>query len=87
MPRSMSGSANQREIADAITKMPPDSEISVIIASDEPKKLSAASGASHDALLKSLSREIRGANLVGGQDNLPALTEAWTWLPARTTPR
>jgi hypothetical protein len=68
---------SQREIAEAIGKMPGGCEVSAIIANDEPLKINDAPRRVDEALLKTLGREIRGAHFSGGQDNLPALTEAW----------
>ena len=74
---SASMTESKREIADAIGKMPAGSEVSVIVASDEPERLNDAPRLADAALLKTLSREIYNAHFAGGQDNLPALAEAW----------
>ena len=75
------GSANmagsRQEIAEAIGKMSPGGEVSVIIANDDPVKLKAVPGRADEAFLKKLSNEIRRTRFSGGRDNLPALTEAW----------
>jgi hypothetical protein len=68
---------SQREIAEAISKMPAGCEVSAIIANDEPLKLNNTPQRADEALLKTLSRGIRTAHFSGGQDDLPALTEAW----------
>ena len=68
---------SQREIAEAIGKMPGGCEVSAIIANDEPMKLNASPQRVDEAFLKNLSQGIRSAHFSGGQDNLPALTEAW----------
>jgi hypothetical protein len=67
----------KREIAEAIGKMPAGSEVSVIIAHDEVEQLNGNPTRADDALLKNLSRDIRGMHCAGGCDNLPALVEAW----------
>jgi hypothetical protein len=68
---------SQREIAEAIGKMPGGFEVSAIIANDTPLKLNDTPQRADEEVLKTLSREIRSAHFSGGQDNLAALTEAW----------
>jgi len=74
---SASMTESKREIADAIGKMSAGSEVSVVIANDELEKLNDAPRRADAALLKTLGREIHNVRFSGGQDNLPALVDAW----------
>lgn len=76
---------SKNEIADAMDKVPFGTDIGILIADDKPLLLIPKPASADDALRKSLSSGIRKASFSGGQDNLPALAQAWDLASAAET--
>lgn len=65
------------EVAETLSGLAPTSEISVIVAGDEAKPLIPKPQKATVAVIDELKKNLRALNCAGGQDNLPALEQAW----------
>jgi hypothetical protein len=65
------------EIADGLSGITEASEITVIVAGDDVKLLNAKPKKAIASAIDELKKRLRSANCEGGQDNLPALEQAW----------
>jgi len=74
---SVGMAGSKRGIADAVSKLAPGCEVSVLVGNDEAEKLFVAPGRLDEAGVKTLTSEMRHLHCGGGKDNLPALVEAW----------
>jgi Vault protein inter-alpha-trypsin domain/PEP-CTERM motif len=66
-----------REITEALSDLPPATELAVVLAGDEVRFLNGNPQPITPELLTGLARSLRQAQFVGGQDNMPALEMAW----------
>lgn len=64
-------------IAEALRKIPAETEVEVILAGDEPVRLGMAGRGGATLSREELGTRLAGARCRGGQDNLPALVRAW----------
>ena len=64
-------------LADALLRLPDGMETSVLLARDKVEEFSGPVRKVDAAFLQDLSGRLKGTRVAGGQDNMPALVQAW----------
>ncbi len=69
--------SSARELGASLAGISETTEIALIIANDDPRRLEAKPQKATPAVVRALQQRLDKVRFVGGQDNLPALEAAW----------